>query len=171
MQKHTWIERSIAIGCLVFIGILFYSAYWDPSIRWLHFFQAWLYLAIIVLTWQRSRWGYFLGIVTAAFWTYGALCLNTFFHAGREQLVILLETGNLPRPDLFISVPAVLANLTIVGCCLWGYLRLAERHLTDAARFVACAVISIGYFAGIIALFQPRYLGMFTRVFSPHLTL
>ena len=171
MQKYAWLDRTIAAGCLVFIGILFFSAYWDPSISWLHFFQAWLYVAVILLTYQRNRWGYFLGIVTAGFWNYGVLFVNNFFHAGREQLQILLATGTLPRPDLIISVPAVLAHFVVIGCCAWGYLRLNERSWTDLGRFAAATAISLGFFALDMFLFQPRYLTIFTRIFSPHLSL
>ena len=158
-----------ALACLVFITILFLSAWWDPSIRWLHFFQAWLYVATAVLALRQDKWGYFLGIATAAFWAYGALFLNGFFQAGREQLMVLLETGTLPRPELIISVPAVLANLTVVVCCLWGYLRLPGRRLGDAGLFVASVVVSMGFFAADMAIFQPRYLVMFGRILHPHL--
>jgi hypothetical protein len=171
MQKYTWLDRAIAVCCLVFIGILFVSAYWDPSIRWLHFFQAWLYVAVIVLTYRQSRWGYFLGIVTAGFWNYGVLFVNNFFQAGRQQFEILLTTGTLPRPDLIISVPAVLAHFVMIGCCVWGYMRLPSRDWKDLPRFACSIVISLGFFALDMAIFQPRYLGIFARMFSPHLNL
>jgi hypothetical protein len=48
---------TVAIGAAVFIGVLFISAYWEADIRWLHFFQAWMYLATIILAWKGSRWG------------------------------------------------------------------------------------------------------------------
>lgn len=158
-----------ALACLVFIFILFLSAWFDPTIRWLHFFQALLYVAIALLALQRDKWGYFLGIATAAFWAYGALFLNGFFQAGRVQLQLLLETGTLPHPELIISVPAVLANVSIVVCCLLGYLRLAERRISDVGRFAASVALSMGYFALDMALFQPRYLVMFARIVHPHL--
>jgi hypothetical protein len=47
---------TVAIGAAVFIGVLFISAYWEADIRWLHFFQAWMYLATIILAWKGSRW-------------------------------------------------------------------------------------------------------------------
>lgn len=171
MSKYTWVDRSIAAGCLAFMAILFISAYWDPSIRWLHFFQAWLYVAVIILTYRRSRWGYFLGIATAAFWNYSVLFVNNFFHAGREQLGILLATGTLPRPDLIIAVPAVLAHFLVIGCCVWGYARVKERRWTDFGRFTASTAVSLGYFALDMFIFQPRYLAIFTRLFSPNLSL
>jgi hypothetical protein len=42
-------------GAIVFILALFLSAYWEPGIRWLHFFQSWMYVAAIALIWNRSN--------------------------------------------------------------------------------------------------------------------
>lgn len=155
----------------LFIAILALSAWWDPSIRWLHGFQALLYVATAVLALKRDRWGYFLGAATAGFWNYATLFLNNFFHAGREQLQILLATGHLPRPDLVISVPAVVAHFVMIGCCLWGYTRLPEKGWPDVSRAAASMALSVGYLALIMALFQPRYLALFTRLFHPRLSL
>lgn len=164
-------DWTIVVCCGVFISILALAAWWDPSIRWLHFFQAWLYVATAMLVLRQERWGYFLGMVTAGFWNYATLFLNNFFHAGREQLGILLSAGQLPRPDLLIAVPAVAAHFVMIGCCLWAYLRLPRHEAADGGRLVASAVLSIGYFAGIMALFQPRYLVLFSRLLNPHLNL
>ncbi|MGE5624159.1 MAG: hypothetical protein ACM3ZT_01270 [Bacillota bacterium] len=70
-----------------------------------------------------------------------------------------------------ISVPAVPAQFVMTGCCLWGYVRLPDKGWPDAGRAVASTALSLGYFALIMALFQPRYLVIFTRLFSPHLSL
>jgi hypothetical protein len=56
------------------------------------------------------------------------LFVNTFLKNGLEQASILVHTGHLPRPDLFISVFGWLANLmVIVGCVLAGR-QTAVRH-------------------------------------------
>ena len=55
-------ELLILIGSCLFIFMLWLSAYFEPDIRWLHFFQAWMYLATIGLSLRRSRWGYFIGL-------------------------------------------------------------------------------------------------------------
>ena len=43
-------ELLILMGSLTFIAMLWLSAYFEADIRWLHFFQAWMYLATIGLS-------------------------------------------------------------------------------------------------------------------------
>src|SRR5881409_1702838 len=54
----------------------------EPDIRWLHFFQAWMYVATIVLAHRRNRWGYFIGFSAAGLWIYANLFATTFFFNG-----------------------------------------------------------------------------------------
>src|SRR4051794_32590469 len=102
--------------------VLFLSAYWEADIRWLHFFQSWMYVAAIALIWNRSKWGYFVGFGAALFWNYTTLFVNTFLKNGWEQCQILLHSGRRSRPDLFISVPAWAGNLAVLVGCLIGFL-------------------------------------------------
>ncbi|MGH8362917.1 MAG: hypothetical protein ACRESQ_06160 [Gammaproteobacteria bacterium] len=171
MQKVDGLDWVIVVAAGIFIGILFISAWWDPTIRWLHFFQAWLYIATIILVLRKNPWGYLFGAATAAFWVYVNLFITNFFRAGREQLEILLSQGTLPRPDLSIAVPAVAANLAIVVGGLWAYgrVRIHQPVWQDVGTFVICTGISAGYFAADIAIFQPRYLPLFGRLLAPHL--
>ena len=54
--------------------------------------------------------GPFIGLSAAAFWNYTTLFVNTFFVSGLKQALLLMQFGHLPRPDLFISVPAWVAT-------------------------------------------------------------
>ena len=164
-------EWTVTIGAGIFIAVLFISAYWEADIRWLHFFQAWMYVATVALVWKRSRWGYFIGVGASALWNYATLFVNTFLQNGLEQAFVLARTGRLPRPDLFISVPAWLGNLAVMVGCLLAYLRLADKRRTDGAKLVLAAAGTTAYFALIVAVFQPRYLGMFRGLLHPHLHL
>ena len=58
----------------------------DPSIRWLHFFEALPYFAIVILARRNTRWGYALGIATALFWIYSAAFVTNFFGSGVRAL-------------------------------------------------------------------------------------
>jgi hypothetical protein len=161
-------EILTVIGATLFIVVLVVSAVWDPTIRWLHFFQAWMYLATIVLVLRQNKWGYFIGISAAGLWNYMSLFANTFFKSGLSELATWLSTGHLARPDQLIAVPAWGSNLLVVVGCVWAYLRHPRRQLSDAGAFALTFVLTTGFFAGAMALFQPRYLALFPRLLHPH---
>lgn len=162
-------EWLLLIGCCLFIFVLFLSAVWEPDIRWLHFFQSWMYLATLALALRRNRWGYFIGLSAAGFWCYVNLFVTTFFINGLQQLAGWLRSGHLQRPDLVIAVPAWFSSLLIVLACLWGYSRLPRKSMTDTARLLAAIALTMGFFALDMAVFQPRYLGLFPALLHSHL--
>ncbi len=145
------------------------SAYWEPDIRWLHFLQAWMYVATIVLGLRRNSWGYFIGFSAAGLWIYANLFATTFFLNGLQQLSQWVHTGHLERADLLIAVPAWFSNLLVVIGCAWGYFRVPTQSLRDAGRFLVTFALTTGFFALDMALFQPRYLSLFPRMLHPHL--
>ena len=124
--------------------MLFVSAIWDPSIRWLHFFQAWMYLVAAWWSLRRSVWGYFIGLSAAGLWAYSNLFVTTFFVNGLQQLSLWIRSGHLARPDLLIAVPAWLANLLVVIGCGWGYLQLRRKNIGDLARLAIAFVLTTG---------------------------
>ena len=79
-------EGVILFGASIFILVLGVSAFWEPDIRWLHFFQSWMYLATIALSLRGNRWGYFIGISAAGLWDYINIFATTFFYNGLQQL-------------------------------------------------------------------------------------
>ena len=161
-------EWLIVIGGCVFISMLGVSAYWEADIRWLHFFQAWMYVAAMVLAFRGNRLGYFIGFSAAGLWVYGNLFATTFFFNGLQQLSQWVHTGRLARADLVIAVPAWFSNLVVAVGCVWGYWRVREaRWLRDVGWFVVTFAVTTGFFALDMALFQPRYLGMFRRMLHP----
>jgi len=162
-------EWLVLIGASVFILVLGVSAFFEADIRWLHFFQAWMYILTIGLTLQRNRWGYFLGISAAGLWDYANVFATSFFFNGLEQLSQWVHTGHLARPDLFIAVPAWFSNLLVVIGCIWAYSRKPTKPRGDIIRFLVSFILATGFFAADMALFQPRYLGTFRRLLHPHL--
>jgi hypothetical protein len=160
---------AIVIGSVMFTLMLGLSAFWEPDIRWLHFFQAWMYAATIVLSLRRSSWGYFIGISAAGLWVYANIFATTFFFNGLEQLSGWVHTGHLERPDLLIAVPAWFSNLLVVAGCLWRYFSTKTKSWRDIGRFLLTFAITTGFFALDMAVFQPRYLGLFPRMLHPRL--
>jgi hypothetical protein len=159
----------ILVGAFGFIVALAVSAYWEADIRWLHFFQSWMYIATIVLAFRRSRWGYFIGISAAGLWDYTNVFATTFLWNGLERLSEWIHTGHLQRPDLLIAIPAWLSNFLVIVGCVWGYLRLRDKSLGDIWKLVSTFVITTGFFALDMHVFQPRYLAIFPRLLHPRL--
>jgi len=159
----------IWIGGIVFIFVLGLSAYWESDIRWLHFFQAWMYIATIALSLMRSRWGYFIGFSAAGLWDYMSIFATTFFFNGLQQLSQWIHSGHLARPDIFIAVPAWFSNFLIIVGCMWGYLGTQSKRRSDIAKLLVAFTLTTSFFAADMALFQPRYLALFPRLLHPHL--
>ena len=162
-------EWFIVVGASFFILVLGVSASWEADIRWLHFFQAWMYIAAIALCLRRNRWGYFIGASAAGLWDYANIFATTFFFNGLQQLSQWIHTGHLERPDLLIAIPAWFSNLFVVIGCFWGYSRRPGKALGDAGKFLLTFALTTGFFALDMFLFQPRYLGLFPRMLHPHL--
>jgi hypothetical protein len=151
------------------VAVLAISAYFEADIRWLHFFQAWMYVAAMLLCIRGSRWGYFIGISAAGLWDYANIVATTFFFNGMQQLALWVHTGQLERPDLVIAVPAWFSNLAVVIGCACGYSRMQGKRANDVWRFAVTLALTTGFFALDMALFQPHYLGLFPRMLHPHL--
>jgi hypothetical protein len=66
----------------------------------------------------KGTW-YGAGFVTSAFWNYINLFVNTFIRNGVDQLIGLLQTGRIARPDQFLAV-----------ICSYGTFRL-DRCVPD----------------------------------------
>ena len=143
------------IGGCFFIFLLAVSAFWEDDIRWLHFFQAWMYVATTAMALRRNRWGSFIGISAAGLWDYANLVATTFFFNGVEQLSLWMHAGHVARPDLLIAVPA------------WFYLLLPKKSFGDLGKFLPTFVLTTGFFALDMAIFRPRYLGLFPRMLHP----
>jgi len=159
----------IVIGSCLFIFVLFLSAYLEPDIRWLHFFQAWMYIAAVILSLRRSRWGYFIGISAAGLWDYINLFVTTFFVSGLHWLFTSIGTGQLQRIDQIVAVPGWIGNFLVISGSVWGYAQLREKRLGDLARLAIAFGLTTGFFAAIMAMCQPRYLPLFGRLLHPHL--
>ena len=163
-------EWLVLIGASVFILVLAISAFFEADICWLHFFQAWRYIVTIALSLQGNRWGYFVGISAAGFWDYANVFATTFFFNGLEELSHWVHTGHLARPDLFIAVPRPGSPIcwSYIGCA-WAYSRKPAKPRNDIIRFLVSCTLTTLFFAADMALFQPRYLGIFRRLLLAHL--
>jgi hypothetical protein len=128
-----------------------------------------MYAATMMFSLRASRWGYFIGFSAAGLWDYANVFATTFFFNGLQQLSLWVRTAHLARPDLLIAVPAWFFNLMVVIGCVWAYSRQTEKSLGDLGRLFLTFALTTAFFAGAMALFQPRYLAIFPRLLHPHL--
>ena len=148
--------------------MLWLSAYLEPDIRWLHFFQAWMYLAATALALRHSRWGYFIGLSAAGLWDYINLFVTTFLRSGLHWVSAWISTGQLERVDQIVAVPGWIGNLLVVIGSIWAYARLSEKRWSDLGRLAFAFILTTGFFAAAMALCQPRYLPLFRAMLHPH---
>jgi len=89
----------IPIGAALFIVALIGSAAVVPQLRPLHFFQALIYVAVILLARRNSAWGFGAGVSVPACWNYLQLFLTHNFQSGARLFWSFLHTGQLRRFD------------------------------------------------------------------------
>jgi hypothetical protein len=158
---------ALAAGCAIaFVVVLAIAAYWDPTIRALHVFEATPYLAAAVLSLRQRKSGYLLGMASGGFWLWTASVRTTFVRNGFECLALLVRTGHVDRPDILIAAPAAIATGGMVLFSLWGYSRLRHKSWRDLGLLVVALAAVFAFFIAIFAAFAPRYLGMFGHLFG-----
>jgi hypothetical protein len=158
-------DIAVAICAATFVVVLAISAYWDRSIRALHFFEAMPYVVAGVLCLRQIKFGYALGVVSGIFWLWMAGFLTTFVRNGFERLAMFMRTGTVDRPDLLIAVPAAIAAGGLVLFAVLGYAQRPSKSWSDVLSWVAAVAVVPLFFLGIFAAFAPQYLAMFESVF------
>jgi len=167
-RAPSFAELLIVLGSCLFIVVLWVSAYLESDIRWLHFFQAWMYIAAITLSLRHNRWGYFTGFSAAALWDYINLFVTTFLRSGWHWMSVSISSGQLQRLDQIVSVPGWTGNFLVIIGATWAYGRLPEKRWSDAARLAVSFILTTGFFAAAMAICQPRYLPLFKAILHPH---
>jgi hypothetical protein len=166
MSRATTADTLIAACGAGFILVLGISAYWDPSIRVLHLFEAVPYGLAALLSLRQRKLGYLLGAASGGFWLWMAGTQTSFVRNGFQRLMMLMRTGNVDRWDQFIAAPAALFTGGLVLFSLWGYLRCPGKRPVDVLSFVGVLAMVVSFFLGIFWLFAPQYLTLFKRLIS-----
>jgi len=158
------VSNGIVAATVLFVVILAVSAFWDPTIRVLHLFEALLYAGVAALCIRRMKIGYALGVASGAFWLWSAWGLTTFVKNGFQMLALSIRIHQLRRPDLLIAVPAWASMVTLVVLSVWGYAGLSRKSIRDLGLFVLAFVAVAAFYVAIEAAFTPRFLEMFKPV-------
>ena len=158
-----WTRFSVQAGAGLFIVALFVSAVFDPSIRVLHFLQALIYVAVIVLARRDNAWGLGAGCIIGAFWNYMNLFVSDFIATGLRELSRLLTAGEL-RPGQ-IAVVAATGHFLLIAGCLALFVRL-RPGLKRWGQFFAGGVLAVGYLVLSVFTTGPQFVGILRRVFG-----
>ena len=156
-RRHSALDWAIVGLCLAFILISALAAYLEPDVRALHLYEWLIYLAVMVLALKHGKWGYGIGISTAAFWLGLSLFGTTFLRDGVENWAGFLKTGHITSAMAVVAVPAAISQLLLIVCCIWAYGRIKNKQWSDLEILVGSALISVVYLAGVVALFWPRF--------------
>lgn len=164
-QIPSWTNGVIWAGSGLFVVALFVSAVFDPTIRLLHALQSLIYVGVVLLCRRNSPWGYGAGCIVGAFWNSVNLFVTGFIASGLQELVVLLQTGQLARPDLMISVVAFAGHCLLICACLMAFLRASRKRCSAWFQFVGGGLVAIGYFVLIIITTAPQYIPLLKIVF------
>ena len=125
----------------------------EPDFFLLHFYQAIIYMALMILLFYREdRWAYMMGIVAPAAWLVMAFATGLLGGAIRQTAHIGQGAAMANLVSVIAAVTAVLSLLMILACGRhWqrGYLGLGKSLSTFAVSFGVVAV----YYAILVIWF------------------
>lgn len=148
------VSALIASGSALFVFGLAVSAAFAPEWRVLHVFQALIYVALIALARRRSAWGFGAGLFIALFWNSLGIVATTATRDGMNEVVNIIRTGHVQRPDLLLTLLATLGHVLIIIGCVIGMMRLQPKP-REWGQFVAGGVIGLAYLLAIVFAFGP----------------
>ena len=153
--QFAWTHVWITIGAVIFLLALLGSALVVPELRLLHFLQALIYLAIIILAHRNSAWGFGVGVAVPLVWN----CLNLFvthlMQAGAVELWNLLHAGQARRLDTMMVLVGGIGHFILMIACVAAFFGL-KPHLKEWGKLVGGGVLALGYLVLIVVTIAPR---------------
>jgi hypothetical protein len=162
-DSATWTSATrvwIPVAATLFTVALIVSAVVLPELWLLHFLQALIYVAIVILARRNSMWAIGAGLAIAVVWNSHALFVSQSMLRGVDVLWSLLQTGHMrdlgPTPivPLMVLLGAI-GHFVLIGACLAA---LFDRRIPDKQpwKMVAGGVSVLAYFTLIIIVSDPR---------------
>jgi hypothetical protein len=145
----------IPVGAVLFVVALIGAAAVVPQLRWLHFFQALIYVAVVALTRRRSAFAFGAGTVVSIAWNALNLFITHLMQAGGRAVWAYVQTGHAARIDTMMVFVGGIAHFVLMAACVTAF--LASRPDARAWRAFASGGISVlVYMAAIIVAFAPH---------------
>ena len=145
----------IPLGAGLFILALAVSAAVVPQLRLLHFLQALIYVAVILLARRNNVWGMGAGVFVAAVWNTLQIGITHLAQVGAVVLWHFVSTGQVRRPDTMMVPIGTLGHFILIFGCLAAV--VGDRTTPKKWwKFAGGGLLGIAYFACIVAIALPR---------------
>ncbi len=145
----------IPIGAGLFLVALAVSAVAVPELRLLHFLQALIYVAVVILSRRNNVFALGAGFTIAVAWN----CLEFFgphlIHAGAVMFWSFLHTGQVQHLETLMVPIGGIGHFILMIACPTALI----HQTTDTKKwwkFIAGGVLVLEYFALIVAIARPR---------------
>ena len=148
-------QMWVYAGAALFLVALLVTAILIPGLRILHSLQALIYIAVIVLAHRRSARGYGAGFAIAVVWNSMSLFVTHLIQAGAVAFWLLLSTGHVQQLVPMMATLGGIGHSILIVAALFA----VARHNTETRKwwkFAGGGLVSIAYFAVLVAMFQPH---------------
>jgi len=153
-NQDRWLRLGVPIGAGLFILALLISAVVVPPIRRLHFFQALIYVAVILLARRRSAWGLGAGVAIAIVWNSLQLFVTHLMQSGAALIWLFLRTGQVRRLETMMVAMGWAGHCVLIVSCAMAMVRAGSSR-REWGRFAGGAVLVLVYFGIIVATLLP----------------
>lgn len=145
----------ITAGAALFVVALVVSAWVVPQLRLLHFLQALIYLAVVILARRNNALGLGAGVAVAVVWNGLNLFVTHLFQAGAIEFWTFLHTGHVRRPDTMMVPVGGVGHLILIIACLAALFQQPSGK-KKWWNFAIGSVTALAYLVLIVAIARPR---------------
>jgi hypothetical protein len=149
--SRTWIPTGAGLFILALLG----SAVAVPQLRWLHAFQALIYVAVILLGRRNNAMGLGAGTTIAVAWNSLEWLGPHLIQAGAHQFWSLMSTGHIRRLDTLMVFIGAIAHIVLLVACVAAFIQLRPKQ-KDWRKFLVGGLLVLAYFAAIVAVLRPH---------------
>jgi hypothetical protein len=150
LSRCVWIP----VGSGLFVIALIVSALVVPELRLLHFLQALIYVAVVILARRNSVWGLGAGVTTAVVWNSLNLFVTHLAQAGAVTFWHFLTTGEVQRLDTMMVTVGTIGHFILIVACLAALPGTTENR--KWWKFLGGGLAALAYLALIVAIARPR---------------
>jgi hypothetical protein len=145
----------IPIGAAIFLVALAISALVVPELRLLHFLQALIYVAVVILGRRNNAWGFGAGATIGVVWNSLNLFVTHLVQAGVAAFWSFMHTGQMRRLDTMMVSVGGIGHFILIIACLAALLN-QPPHNKKWWKFIGGGALALAYLALIVAVARPR---------------